>query len=303
MSVPHRSFLFRHRIISMFRDLDVKGIRRLSLVLPSVLLPSPKRVGKHVISTLHGVDLLIDPSIDSGVELSIFQTGTYEKGTIQLLHELLQQGNSFLDIGANIGLMSTIMSAHLGSSGRVYAIEANLKTVEVLRHNLKLNSCENVEVYPIALGEETGIATLYENWNVNRGGASLISQGDKTGIRVPVERLDDLFPTDTPIHVVKIDVEGFEPQVIRGGMQLFSAQTPVFIIEVSSMREHSSGASPEEVMALVASIGNYSFFKQKGTKERLGKLIPILSPKDLPEHDNIVCIPMKRMHLQSDPTI
>ncbi len=295
MSVPNRSFLLRHRFISTLRDMDVKGIRRLSVVLPKVLLPAVERAGKLIIQTLHGVKLLIDPAKDKGVELALYQTGTYEKGTIQLLGDFLKQGSVFMDIGANIGLMSTIASKIVGEKGRVYAVEANPKTIEVLRHNCAINLCENIEILPIAMASEKGSAILYENWNVNRGGASLISQGDEHGITVSKERLDDLFSPDSPVHLVKIDVEGFELEVLKGGVDWFKTQQPVFIIEVSTQRSNQEGATPESIMSFVANFGNYSFYKQKGTKERRGKLVSVTSAQDLPEHDNLIAIPLKRI--------
>lgn len=296
MSIPNRSFLFRHRLISFFRDLDIKGIRRLSVILPKVLLPAPEKVGKHVLKTIHSVDLLIDPSVDEGVELSLFQTGTYERGTIQLLHDFLQPGDTFLDVGANIGLMSCIASKIVGSSGLVYAVEANTKTLDILSHNLTLNKCENTQILPIAVSNEKGEATLYENWSVNRGGSSLLSQGDQEGIKVPMERLDDLFSEDTPLKLVKMDVEGVEPAVLEGGQNWFRKQQPVFIIEVSTEREFEAGATAKDVLKMLETIGKFTIYKQKSSKERRGKLIEITSDDALPKHDNIICIPLKRLN-------
>lgn len=295
MSIPERSFLFRHKFISALRDWDLKGIRRLSVTLPKMLLPDPKSVGKHVIKTIHGIKMMIDPVLDKGVELSLFQTGTYEKGTIQLLEHYLEPGSVFLDIGANIGLMSVIASKCVGEKGTVYAVEANPGTVPILQANTELNQCKNIEILPLALSDAQGTAVLFENWEVNRGGASLISQSDgQQGIEVKMERLDDLFDENSALHLVKIDVEGFEPQVIRGGINWFRKQLPVFIIEVSEKREKEVGPSPKEIMELVKTIGIYAFYKQKGTKERRGKLIEINTSKDLPNHDNIICIPVKK---------
>lgn len=293
MSIPEKSFLFSHKLISALRDWDVKGIRRLSVALPKLLLPDPKSVGKHTLKTIHGVKMIIDPSLDKGVELSLFETGTYEKGTIQLLKKYLKPGSVFIDIGANIGLMSVIASELVEENGVVYAVEANPATVSILQANIELNNCKNIQLLPVALSDEKGIALLFENWEVNRGGASLISQSDgQKGVEVTMERLDDLFDENTAVHLVKIDVEGFEPQVIRGGMNWFRKQVPVFIIEVSEKREKETGPSPLEIMELVKTIGSYRFYKQKGTKERRGKLIEIKTEEELPKHDNIICIPL-----------
>ncbi|WP_343636496.1 FkbM family methyltransferase [Fluviicola sp.] len=294
MSIPERSFLLRHKFISALRDWDVKGIRRLSVALPKLLLPDPKSAGKHVLKTIHGVKMVIDPSLDKGVELSLFETGTYEKGTIQLLEKYLKPGSAFLDIGANIGLMSVIASKIVGEKGIVYAAEANPGTVSILQTNIELNNCKNIQLLPVALSDEQGTALLFENWEVNRGGASLISQSEgQQGVTVNMERLDDLFDENTAVDLVKIDVEGFEPPVIRGGMNWFRKQLPVFIIEVSEKREKETGPSPLEIMELVKTIGSYRFYKQKGTKERKGKLLEIKTAEELPKHDNIICIPLK----------
>ena len=289
MSVPNRSFLLRHKLISGLRDLDIRGIRRLSVLLPKLLLPSAEKAGKHVLKTIHGVKLQIDPSVDKGVELSLFETGTYEKGTIQLLGKFLKPGSTFLDIGANIGLMSSIASKYVGEHGKVLAVEANPKTVELLQHNLALNDCKNVEIFSLALGKEPGKATLYENWNVNRGGASLLAQEESEGIEVPVDTIDDLFKNDR-IDVLKIDVEGFELEVLKGGIDVLKKQQPVLIIEVSEQRENIAGVSPKEIADFVRTLGNYKLYKQKGTKERRSALVEITSDEELPKHDNIVCV-------------
>ncbi len=66
------------------------------------------------------------------------------------------------------------------------------------------------------------------------------------------------------------------------------------IIEVSEQRETAKGVTPKEIADLVRSLGNYQLYKQKGTKEHRSKLVPILTDADLPQHDNIICIALKR---------
>ncbi len=288
--VPNRSFLLRHKLISFLRDFDVRGIRRLSVVLPKLMLPKAENQEKLVLKTIHDVKLLIDPSEDNGVELSLFETGTYEKGTIQLLEKFLKSGSVFMDVGANIGLMSSVASKFVGEEGRVLAIEANPKTVPILQHNLDLNKCKNAEIYSLALGSENGSAKLFENRNVNRGGASLIIEDKTEGIEVPVWKIDTFFG-DLKVDLIKLDVEGFELEVLKGGEKLIKNCLPILIIEVSELREGQKGVSPKEMSEYVQQIGSYKLFKQKGTKERKSKLIPILRDSDLPRHDNIICIP------------
>ena len=294
MSVPSRSFLLRHRLISFLRNMDVRGIRRLSVALPKLLLPSPEKTGKHILKTIHGFRLLIDPSVDNGVELALFTNGTYEEGTVDQLKKILKPGDTFLDVGANIGWMSLIASKAVGANGKVIAIEANPNTLPILQHNLALNEAKNVEVLGIAVSDQQGEALLYENWNVNRGGASLLSQDGENGISVKVETLDRLFSPETPLHVVKIDVEGLEPQVIVGGKEWFTQQQPVFVFEISTERNSEKGAAAMDVIELIRTLGHYHFYRHPATKERKGTLIEISDFTQLPAHDNLFAIPLKR---------
>lgn len=294
MSIPSRSFLLRHRLISFLQNLDVRGIRRLSVMLPKILLPAPEKAGKHILKTIHGFRLLIDPSIDRGVELALFSNGTYEEGTVDQLKKLLQPGNTFLDIGANIGWMSLVGSKAVGANGKVFAIEANPNTLPILQHNLALNNATNVEVFGIAVSDQPGEALLFENWNVNRGGASLLSQDGEQGIEVKVETLDRLFAPETSLHVVKIDVEGLEPQVITGGREWFSTQKPVFIFEISSERSAEKGAGGHDVIELIQTLGEYTFYKHPSTKDRKGKLVEVTDFNQLPAHDNLFAFPVKK---------
>jgi len=295
MSIPQRSFLLRHQLMAMIRNWDIRGVRRLAAWLPKVLIPNADKQEKHELQTIHGVRLLIDPAKDKGVELALFLQGTYEEGTVHFLQQALKPGDTFLDIGANIGWMTLVGARAVGQEGRVIAIEANPHTLPILQHNVELNQANCVEIYGVAVSDEPGTARLFENWKVNRGGASLLSQDDTPGIEVQVETLDRLFDPETPLAVVKIDVEGLEPQVLKGGSHWFAKQQPIFIFEISTLRENEKGAAGSDVMQVIQQFGDYQFWKHPATKERRGKLIRILSEQDLPEHDNLIAIPSSRL--------
>lgn len=291
MSIPKRSFLLRHNVMATIRNIDVRGVRRLAAWLPNVLLPKPERMSKMELKTIHGVSLLIDPVMDNGVELALYLQGTYEEGTVSEIQKRLQPGQTFLDIGANIGWISLIASKQVGLNGKVIAVEANPKTLPILQHNLALNQVENCSILGLALSDEVGETKIYENWNVNRGGASLLQQDDSEGIPIQMERLDNLFDPETPLHMVKIDVEGFEGKVIKGAWNWFKKQQPIMIFEISNDRQQNKGISGIEVMDLIKELGDYTFFKHQKTKERRGKLIQIMNENDLPNHDNLFAFP------------
>ncbi len=288
-ALPVKNYLFRHRLISAVRNINVRGIRKLSALLPKVLIPRAK--GPYVLETIHGISLRIDPTIDNGVEQSLHETGTYEKGVLGFMEDFLNPGDVFVDIGANIGLMSIFAAKCVGENGHVHAFEALPKTELILHENSEINDCKNMTIHGFALGAEKGIATIYENIQINRGGASLVVDDGSEGTQISVEALDDIYAAEAPISMVKIDVEGYEPYVLAGAKKTLSRCRPIVIIEVSSAVSSSSIDALNQIRAL----GEYRFYRLKGTKERKSPLVEIFGDNALPAHDNVFCIPIERL--------
>lgn len=286
-SIQKRNTLLRHRLISFLRDIDVKGIRRLSVILPRILLPSPEVVGRHIRTTLHGYDLLIDPKVDRGVELSIHETGTYEKGVVSFIEKYMDPKGMLIDVGANIGHLSIFTAVKFPES-KIHSFEPHPKTREILEFNIGLNKCRNISVHSEALGNEVGEAFIYDNWQVNRGGASLIVKDDTEGSRVQLRPLDDCS-FQQHATILKIDVEGFELTVLEGAKALIQSNRPILIVEISG--RGAMGCTPEEIFKFIQSLNDYRIFKLKGGKERRSELIEIVSNSELPQHDNLFCLP------------
>lgn len=286
-----KSFVFSHRFISFLADLNLPGINRFAVFLSKTLIPRYEKEA-FILETIHGVKLLINPSEDKGIEENLYRFGTYEKGILHFIQKNLKPNHVFLDVGANIGLMSCFASKFLKESGKVFAVEANPKTIEILIYNLNLNSCENVSVLPFGLGNKIGKALFFENWEVNRGGASFLNQSssENNGIEIEISIIDKLFDNQQ-IDMIKIDVEGFELNVLEGGISTIKKCKPILIIEVSSNREHEIGVKPHEIRDFILNFGFYKIYKLAGTKERISKLIEVKSEHDLPEHDNLICLP------------
>ena len=267
--------------------MDIKGIRRLAVKLPDWLLPNPKNQGELILKTIHGIQLQIDPSIDNGVELCLYRTGTYEKGILNYIENNFTGKGAFIDVGANIGLMSVFTGAKFPQA-KIIAFEAHPKTMELLEKNCILNNVGNVMLFSLALGNEEGKVEIYDNWQVNRGGASLVVKTeDSNAYKVQMKRLDDI---GCPIpEMIKIDVEGVELEVLKGAEQTIRDYKPILIVEISDWRKNAHDSS-SEIVNYVKSLGDYKIYKLAGGKERKSKLIEILSKEDLPSHDNIICI-------------
>jgi FkbM family methyltransferase len=139
----------------------------------------------------------------------------------------LDRSSIVLDIGANIGVMTRIFAER---AGHVHAFEPSPRALALLR----LNVPPNATIHPFALGEEEGVAAFAECEALD---TSHIGEGD---LQVPVRTVDSL---DLKPSFIKIDVEGFEPQVLRGAARtlaagptvMFEALTPELLEECTSI--------------------------------------------------------------------
>jgi len=130
-----------------------------------------------------------------------------------------------IDVGANIGAFTLIMARQVGETGRVLAIEPYPFVAERLVENLSLNRMLNVQVVMCALADRSKTATLYvpdPKWP-NQGVASLSPvRGSQLVSQIEVQcfTLDDLLEKldwTERLDLMKIDVEGHEMSVLRGG--------------------------------------------------------------------------------------
>jgi FkbM family methyltransferase len=285
-------FSSRHRLISTIRDLRIPGSGIFARWLSKQIIPQP--IDDILIKTQYGFVLNIFPKTDTGVERSIYYTGTYEKAILALFPHFLSQGSVFIDIGANIGLM-TLQAANLvGQSGKVYAFEPNPQTLNILQKNITLNEVNNVTVCSSALGQESGKARLYANWHINRGGASLIkTERENDSIEIDVIRFDNFYKENirTDISLIKMDVEGFEMDVLIGFGKLLDELQATLIIECSD-EKYKGGYSKVDVYNFFRKYEQFKIYRFDRSKERASKLRLVQDENDLPNHDNIVCIPL-----------
>lgn len=232
--------------------------------------------------------LKIHPSIDNGVEKRLFKRGCYEVGTIDFLIKNKDKFDTFIDVGANIGLLSIFNNRYINKD--VISFEANPEIFDELKVNFDLNQINKAKIFNIGLGESEKTLFLYTNKNINRGGSSFINRSsDNESYSVQIKPLDDflyLF-SEYKKYLLKIDVEGWEINVLKGAKEILKKIKPIIILEFSKeiiAQERNSF----ELIELIRE-NNYEIFKLKNSKENPGELIKIDSNSDLPEHDNLFC--------------
>jgi len=266
------------------------GARKIRRILSKLLMPAPR--GAVVVDTQHGFKIIVDPVGGKDLESSIYYFGTYEPGTLHVMQKCLKEGDVFFDIGSNIGIMSLFASQLVGKQGKIFAFEPDPDTFAILQDNLNLNENDRVQPQNLALGDSNGTASLFQNISVNRGASSLISSQENSNIvTVNTERPDDFILRNElgNIKLLKIDVEGWEFEVLKGAKQLLSKEDgPIVIFECSDNVSVPRGKI-YQTYQYILSVNNYQVFKLKHGKEVISKLIRVKSEKELPHHDNLFC--------------
>jgi FkbM family methyltransferase len=140
---------------------------------------------------------------------------------------------AFLDIGADIGLYSVLIG-NITSQLDIYAFEPNASTLLILEENINLNKGKNrTEICKFALGSKN--ETLQMNFNESNPGSSTLTKIDSSlkKISVPVKRLDEsgLSFSNYKNLIIKIDVEGFEQQVLEGALSVLKYKNVYLVIE------------------------------------------------------------------------
>ena len=207
-----------------------------------------------------GVRLFIDLS-DHVIGLNILR-GRYEADEIRLVRDLLTPGDVAIDVGGHIGFFTMQMAAAVGPAGRVYSFEPLDSNADLLERSITENSFnDRVRFQRAAVGATPGTATLtFPVETLNSGGAYLLREGSaplagNQKKEVPVVALDGL-DLRRPVRFIKMDVEGAEPQVLRGAVRILKEDRPVILSELHPTQlERASGITPAQFLAQIAAFG------------------------------------------------
>ena len=143
------------------------------------------------------------------------QDGSFEQDEVELVMELLNDTEVFVDIGANIGLYSCLARS-LGK--KVIAIEPLKENLDYLYANFEANGWSDIEIFPIGLSAKPGIATL---WGGGTGASLIKNWAGASSLmwrKVSVNTLDRILSNqfEKKRLLVKLDVEGAELEILRG---------------------------------------------------------------------------------------
>lgn len=246
------------RMYRLVRDKVFRRVRRRAEVWPALLLrghrllPAMLRPGERAYRFPGGMiylDIREKPWIRK-IALEVF-----ERPKVEALRAMLRPGMTFVDVGANTGFFALIAARLVGPTGRVLAIEPEPENCTRIQRNIELNGYGNIDVVEVALADADGEAQLH--LASDHGHHSLLTTSpDRVGrtITVPQRTLDSLLAERgvERVDVMKIDVEGFEVEVLRGARQTVQRNPDVVLL----MDVHESlGVDAAEVCDLLNDLG------------------------------------------------
>jgi FkbM family methyltransferase len=160
--------------------------------------------------------------LKESIQRSMF-LDAYEPTQTAWFKECVGKGDVFVDVGANFGHYTSLASSIVGNEGHVYAFEPSAKANETIENMIALSKVNNITLVKAAVGKEKGVVTLYLPDTQELHSPSIMKSDDKfIPVEIPVVSLDEYaseHKIDT-IKLMKIDVEGYEPNVLDGMTRL-----------------------------------------------------------------------------------
>jgi FkbM family methyltransferase len=243
---------------------------------------TPMGPDELLVQTIHQVKYLV-PVRDLVMTPQLVVYRQWEAQLSALLPRLCPPGSVFVDVGANFGYFTCLLAARLGrgAGSRVIAVEPNPDMLRLLRANVGINwSGAPVRIEPVAVADAEGemVLTIPDDRAANGTLAPIEAAGRSLAThRVPVRRLDDLLRAEPRIDLVKIDVEGYEPAVLRGAAETLARPGLRLVLEWSVPQLREAGFDPMATPALLEAAGYRLFDAEAGPDPAAG---PPLSAAD-----------------------
>jgi FkbM family methyltransferase len=230
---------------------------RPSQIVRRAILPLHRRDGRDTLDEIvspWGLPLKFRSLDKTG--LCYARRGIFDLPVCETLWRLADPGELALDVGANIGQMTSVLATAVADAGRVISFEPHPEIFSLLAENtMRWNAARRtgrIEPRPVAVGAVAGTARLAmsADFDMNIGTASIVGAGDEAArsIEVEIQRLDDEFP-DADIGVMKVDVEGHELDVFQGADRLLRSH------RIRDIVFEEFGEPPTPVTRLLGSYG------------------------------------------------
>jgi len=219
--------------------------------------------------------ITFDLDVHECVQKAIFCFHYFEPADVAGFRTFIKPNGVVFDVGANIGQYSLLASKLMGQTGKIYAFEPSLDIQSKLKRNIALNNFRNIEVVPCAVAASSGVMKFYSaNEVANQGVGSLMPVQEyrsnirsNEGVDVDVVSLDDFCETRNigRVDVLKIDVEGFDLEVLKGAKKLMKNNPDLVIMsEVEPMNLEQLGVTAKDFYNFMEAQDFHAWYAEKG---------------------------------------
>ncbi len=185
------------------------------------------------VGLVDGIQVVVPDSLDQITPYVLQEQGDWFEDEIKFLRRLVQQGQTVVDIGANLGVYALSLARRVGPTGQVWAFEPSAATANLLQASIAANGTSWLQLQRQALSDHTGTA-----WLQTPGQSELNSLGPKQGPgeEVPLTTLDACLQKFgwQSVDLLKIDAEGEEERILAGGQRFFAELSPLVMFELKA---------------------------------------------------------------------
>ncbi len=237
----------------------------------------PTSIGIMKKASINNEDIILDEIEDEKIVMWYFKNsdigkvlyynGFFEKDEISLIKHTIQIGDTVLDIGANIGYHTLTISKATNGNAKIFSFEPFSKNFLVLKRNIRINNLKNVQIYKLAIGDKKKRTSLkvFEDYAYN----SFLDTKRKKYLyseRVEMDTIDNFVLSNNlhKVDFIKIDVEGYEFNVLKGAKRTLERFKPKIICEIYQQNLESLNIRAKDVVNYVVSFGYNVFTFAKG---------------------------------------
>jgi FkbM family methyltransferase len=236
---------------------------------------------------------------NSNLDFQVLLRGAYEKFMLFFMRDVILKsdgGREVLDIGANVGNHALYLSRF---ASRVHAFEPYKPARDSLEEKIALNNVQNILVYPIGLSDRKESIPYYPTDDILGTGSfqkNFFEQDRESSVNLEVDTGDSVVEDQniSGIDLIKIDVEGFEVQVLKGLFQTLEINRPVVIFETLADTRESNETNYSKMRSMFPE--KYSFYEFSKRDKKVGRysIVPVKSFNLLKSND-IVAVPDEKL--------
>ena len=210
--------------------------------------------------------------LDEKDSLFLSVRGFHEKTATDLVKNEIKEGDTVLDIGANIGYYTLLFAKLVGPTGKVFAFEPEPKNFKLLKKNVEENNYKNTQFFQNAVSDKDEKLKFYIS--DESSAANQLFQPKKFNEIIEVDsiKLDNFFSKDTKIDFVKIDIQGAEGTAIKGMISLLKNNPEIKIMQEwwpEAIKKY--GMESDEHLKILESLG-YKFYEIDGQNDKINEI-------------------------------